>query len=170
MEDVLEVYARPYDPDVPVVCMDEKPYQLLDYTRDSIDAAPGRTRKKTTSIPAQGCARSLCGANPLQVNAGCTLVRGVPGWTGPTKSKHYSPWITRMQPRLCWSWTTSTSTRWAHSMKRSLLLRPGSWLLCVLSTFYRPKEHGGLTTLKQLDQPGYKSGLLACCLTFARGC
>lgn len=30
MEDVLSVYARPYDEDYPVVCMDEKPYQLLD--------------------------------------------------------------------------------------------------------------------------------------------
>jgi len=30
MEDVLTVYARPYDPDYPVVCMDEKPFQLLD--------------------------------------------------------------------------------------------------------------------------------------------
>lgn len=30
MEDVLEVYARPYNADFPVVCMDEKPFQLLD--------------------------------------------------------------------------------------------------------------------------------------------
>ena len=30
MEDVLEVYARPYDEEYPVVCMDEKPFQLLD--------------------------------------------------------------------------------------------------------------------------------------------
>lgn len=30
MEDVLEVYKRPYDPDCPVVCMDEQPFQLLD--------------------------------------------------------------------------------------------------------------------------------------------
>lgn len=29
MEDVLEVYSRPYDPTHPVVCMDEKPFQLL---------------------------------------------------------------------------------------------------------------------------------------------
>ena len=29
MEDVLDVYARPRDPEIPVVCMDEKPYQLL---------------------------------------------------------------------------------------------------------------------------------------------
>lgn len=30
MEDVLEVYARPYNEKYPVVCMDEKPFQLLD--------------------------------------------------------------------------------------------------------------------------------------------
>ena len=29
MEDVLEVYSRPYDERFPVVCMDEKPLQLL---------------------------------------------------------------------------------------------------------------------------------------------
>jgi len=29
MEDVLSVYERPYDPKYPVVCMDEKPYQLI---------------------------------------------------------------------------------------------------------------------------------------------
>ena len=29
MEDVLEVYSRPYDEAYPVVCMDEKPIQLL---------------------------------------------------------------------------------------------------------------------------------------------
>jgi len=31
MEDVLSVYERPYDEEYPVVCMDEKPYQLLDH-------------------------------------------------------------------------------------------------------------------------------------------
>ena len=30
MEDVIAVYERPYDEDYPVVCMDEKPFQLLD--------------------------------------------------------------------------------------------------------------------------------------------
>ena len=30
MEDVLEVYSRPFDENRPVVCMDEKPFQLLD--------------------------------------------------------------------------------------------------------------------------------------------
>jgi hypothetical protein len=42
MEDVLDVYARPRDPEVPVVCMDEKPYQLVGHAREPIPAAPSR--------------------------------------------------------------------------------------------------------------------------------
>ena len=30
MEDVLEVYSRPLNENIPVICMDEKPFQLLD--------------------------------------------------------------------------------------------------------------------------------------------
>lgn len=36
MEDVLEVYSRPFDPSIPVVCMDEKPLQLLGEERQEI--------------------------------------------------------------------------------------------------------------------------------------
>jgi hypothetical protein len=35
MEDVLDVYEQPYNPAISVVCMDEKPYQLLGEARDS---------------------------------------------------------------------------------------------------------------------------------------
>ena len=35
MEDVLEVYARPYNPENPVVCMDESPKQLVSEVRQS---------------------------------------------------------------------------------------------------------------------------------------
>lgn len=50
MEDVLTVYARPHDPAVPVVCMDEKPYQLLDHARAPIPAAPGSDRKPGSDL------------------------------------------------------------------------------------------------------------------------
>ena len=46
MEDVLAVYARRHDPNAPVVCMDEKPYQLLGHARDPIPATPGQDRKE----------------------------------------------------------------------------------------------------------------------------
>lgn len=42
MEQVLEVYRRPYDPRRPVVCMDEQPRQLISEARRPIPAAPGR--------------------------------------------------------------------------------------------------------------------------------
>ncbi|WP_353949174.1 hypothetical protein ABNN70_06520 [Sporolactobacillus sp. Y61] len=28
MEDVLDVYSRPYDPQKPLICLDEKPYMI----------------------------------------------------------------------------------------------------------------------------------------------
>lgn len=37
MEDVLEVYSRPFNPSRPVVCMDEKPFQLLDEYLEPIE-------------------------------------------------------------------------------------------------------------------------------------
>ena len=45
MENVLEAYARPYDPGHPVVCMDEQPVQLLGETRKSIPATKDRPRR-----------------------------------------------------------------------------------------------------------------------------
>jgi hypothetical protein len=46
MEDVLEVYQRPYDPKCPVVCMDEKPCQLLGEARESIPMKPDSPKRK----------------------------------------------------------------------------------------------------------------------------
>jgi len=45
MEDVLAVYARLYDEKRPVVCMDEKPFQLLSLRRDSIPMKMGTPQK-----------------------------------------------------------------------------------------------------------------------------
>ena len=41
MEQVLDVYKRPYDPRHPVVCMDESPRQLIRETRLPLAAGPG---------------------------------------------------------------------------------------------------------------------------------
>ena len=41
MEDILEVYARPYNQKFPVVCMDESSMQLIGEVREPIPAAPG---------------------------------------------------------------------------------------------------------------------------------
>jgi hypothetical protein len=46
MEDVLAVYAREYDPDYPVVCMDEKPFQLLGERYEPIPMSESNHKKK----------------------------------------------------------------------------------------------------------------------------
>jgi hypothetical protein len=46
MEDVLAVYARPYDKERPVVCMDEKPYQLLSVSRPSLPMKSGSPERE----------------------------------------------------------------------------------------------------------------------------
>lgn len=45
MEDVLDVYEMPYNPNIPVVCMDEMPYQLLDDSRSPLPARCNNTQK-----------------------------------------------------------------------------------------------------------------------------
>ena len=42
MEDILEVYTLPYDSEIPLVCMDEKPYQLLGQKYESLPMKQGR--------------------------------------------------------------------------------------------------------------------------------
>jgi hypothetical protein len=42
MEDVLDVYARPYDKNYPDICFDEKPYQLLDERKEPITMQKGK--------------------------------------------------------------------------------------------------------------------------------
>jgi hypothetical protein len=41
MEQVLDVYKRPYSKDFPVVCMDESPKQMIKETRMPIEMKPG---------------------------------------------------------------------------------------------------------------------------------
>lgn len=45
MEDILHIYSLSYNPEVPVVCMDEKPYQLIGETREPLAARHGDIKK-----------------------------------------------------------------------------------------------------------------------------
>ena len=65
MEDVLAVYARPYDPARPVVCMDEKPYQLLGHARAPVPAGPGHDAKVDSEYVRCGTCSIFCWAEPL---------------------------------------------------------------------------------------------------------
>ena len=65
MEDVLDVYEMPYNPDIPVVCMDEKPYQLLGEARDSWAMRPGDNKKVDSEYVREGTCSIFTFIEPL---------------------------------------------------------------------------------------------------------
>ena len=64
MEDVLEVYERPYDPQQPVVCLDEKPISLHADVRPTSPAAPGRDARRDNEYERCGTANVFCAVEP----------------------------------------------------------------------------------------------------------
>jgi len=65
MEDVLEVYKRPFDPDRPVVNMDEQPTQLTKETRHKIAATPGHSERIDYEYERNGTAVNFMFTEPL---------------------------------------------------------------------------------------------------------
>jgi hypothetical protein len=65
MEDVLDVYAQPYDPACPVLCMDEQPVQLLKETRTPIPATRRHPRRVDYEYERAGTANIFLFAEPL---------------------------------------------------------------------------------------------------------
>lgn len=65
MEDVLDVYELPYDPTRPVVCMDEKPYQLLGDAREPLSMRPGDTKKIDSEYVRNGTCSIFAFIEPL---------------------------------------------------------------------------------------------------------
>jgi transposase len=66
MEEVLDVYERPYDPRRPLVCLDEKPIQLLNDARPSIPAKlSDGIMKRDYEYERNGTANVFCAVEPL---------------------------------------------------------------------------------------------------------
>jgi DDE superfamily endonuclease len=65
MEDVLEVYTRPYDPQRPQVCVDETSKQLVADTRVPIPAAPGQPARVDYEYERKGTANLFMVFEPL---------------------------------------------------------------------------------------------------------
>jgi hypothetical protein len=66
MEDVLEVYTRPYDPRYPQVCMDEVSKQLLRDTRTPVPMQPGRVERRDYEYERGGVVNVFMFCEPLQ--------------------------------------------------------------------------------------------------------
>ena len=84
MEDILEVYARPYNVKFPVVCMDESSIQLIGEVHEPIPAAPGHPVLMDDEYVRKGVASIFMEVEPLG---------------GKRKVK-----ITERRTRIDWGW------------------------------------------------------------------
>lgn len=65
MEDILDIYEKPYDPSLPVICMDEKPYQCLGETREPLPMRPGDNQKIDSEYVRKGTYSIFVFTEPL---------------------------------------------------------------------------------------------------------
>ncbi len=66
MESVLEVYQRPFDPDFPVICLDEQLKQLVSETIEPIGAKPGQIKRYDYQYERNGTANVFMVCNPIE--------------------------------------------------------------------------------------------------------
>jgi hypothetical protein len=64
MEEILDLYEEPYDPNRPVVCFDERPCQLLAEVRDPLPIAPGKAKRFDSEYERKGTAHVLMAFEP----------------------------------------------------------------------------------------------------------
>jgi hypothetical protein len=64
MEDVLETYEQPYDPEEPVVRLDEKPVTLHADVRPTFPAVPGREARRDNEYKRCGTVNVFCAVEP----------------------------------------------------------------------------------------------------------
>ena len=65
MEDVLDLYAEPHDPQRPVVCFDETSTQLLAETRPPLPPRPGRPLRQDYEYRREGTRNLFLACEPL---------------------------------------------------------------------------------------------------------
>ena len=80
MENVLDVYKRPYDPEFPIVCMDETPRQLIKETRMPIPGTAGRMKRYDYEYERCGVYTVFMASEPL---AGKRMTKVTKGKTKP---------------------------------------------------------------------------------------
>src|SRR5262252_2742912 len=113
MEDVLEVYHRPHDPDYPLVCVDESSKQLIEETRTPIPMKPGQPARYDYEYERNGTANLFMMFAPLE------------GWrhvkvTDRHTAVDYAHVLKEvsdahlMRRKSCWSRTISIPTRQPH--------------------------------------------------------
>ena len=105
MEDVLDLYAEPYDPQRPVVCFDETSTQLLAETRPPMPPRPGLPLRQDYEYRREGTRNLFLACEPLA------------GWRPVTQRR------TMQAPIRCVGWWTAWDAG-GHGQPHSIVRRP----------------------------------------------
>lgn len=168
MEDVLDLYCRPYDPLTPVVNMDEQPVQLVKETRRPLPASPGQAERFDYEYERGGVANVFM------------FVEALAGWrnAGVRERKTASDWAAEIRAMLDGRYADAEKVilicdnlnthkiaalyevfepEEARALARRLEIHPtpkhGSWLNiaeCELSVFTRQCLTGRVPDIKTL--------------------
>lgn len=149
MEDVLEIYKRPYDPKYPVVCMDETFKQLIGETREPLPMKPGAVERYDHVYARNGVASLFMGFEPLR------------GWR--------TVWVTDHRRRLEWAQFVSSLIRGRYRRAKKLILvmdqlnthsaasfyeafppKEAQWLASKIEIHYTPK-HGSWLNMAEIE-------------------
>ena len=65
MEDILATYALPYDPQIPLICMDEQPVRLMSHSRNPLSIEPGKVCREDFEYKREGTCNIFMFTEPL---------------------------------------------------------------------------------------------------------
>jgi hypothetical protein len=139
MENLLALYARPYNPKEPVVCLDEKSKQLLAQTRKPIVARPGTVAKEDYEYRRAGTRNIFVAVEPkggqrqIEVTARRTKVDFV-GFVGRLVEKVYAG-AEKIHVVL-----DNLNTHFRQSFVAVLGAAPAAALLARVEFHYTPKH------------------------------
>lgn len=157
MEDVLDVYALPYDPKFPVVCMDESCKQLLGEVRPPLPRQPGIPERKDDEYVRMGAAQIFLAVEPLTrktiIHIGQTRARR--DWA------HFMRTVIDAYPeatkvRLVMD---NLNTHGTASFYDTFLPEEAHRLASKLEIHYTPK-HGSWLNIAEIELSSYKRGCL----------
>ncbi len=101
MEDVLEVYTRPYDPKRPQVCLDGASKQLVAKTRSPLSLLPGQAARKDYEYERRGTSKLFMLYEPLAGKRRVQVTQP-PLPTSPASSRNWWTTFTLRRRRLFW--------------------------------------------------------------------
>lgn len=102
IEDVLDVYHAPHDPQFPLICMAESNKQLVGEVHAPLAPAPGRGQIIDHEYVRNGVAEIFLEGEPLTGRTMSPSPNAAPSGTGPLSSKACSMSVTRRPPKSAW--------------------------------------------------------------------